>query len=79
MNAAKIIVCDGKRYGILEMFKFFGKPQCQAGQPPVEKPQVQMRPVNIGGADFVESNRPEHLPFIDGLHPARLVTSFCCI
>ena len=79
MDSAKVVVCDGKRYGILEMFKFFGKPQCQAGQPPVEQPEVQMRPVNIGGADFVESNRPEHLPFIDGLHPAWLITSFRCI
>jgi hypothetical protein len=26
-----------------------------------------MRPVNVGSANFVESNRPEHLPFIDGL------------
>jgi len=79
MNAAKIVVCDGKCYGILEMFQFLGEPQCQAGQPPVEQPEVQMRPVNIGGADFVESNRPEHLPFIDGLHPPRLITSFRCI
>ena len=79
MNAAKVVVGEGKRHGILEMFQFFGKPQGQTGQPPVEKPQVQMRPVNIGGADFVESNRPEHLPLVDGLHPARLITSFGCI
>ena len=79
MNPAKVVVCDGKRYGIFEMFKLFGKSQCQAGQPPVEEPQVQMRSVNIGGADFVESNRPEHLPFIDGLNPAWLITSLGCI
>ena len=79
MNAAKVVVCNGKRYGIFEMFQFFGKPECQAGQPPVEKPQVQMRPVNIGGANFVESDWPEHLPLADGLHSARLITSFRCI
>ena len=79
MDSAKIIVGDRKCYGILEMFEFFGKPERQAGQPPVEEPQIQMRPVDIGGADFVESNRPKHLPFIDGLYPAWLITSFGCI
>jgi integrase len=34
------------------------------------EPKAQMCPVNIRGADFVESNRPEHLPFHSLRHTA---------
>lgn len=76
MNPAEIEVSYGKGNRVLQIFKFLGKPQGEAREPPVEQPQAQMSPVDIGRTYLVEEKWPEHMPLVDCFYAAWLIPPF---